>query len=131
MDIRKWGADAGDIWDLSLNDEPGQRGLVLPGSEIQVLDVGLYLNEIEGHEYWKEHECTQFHLFVRGMEVWVLEFRGRTSVYSDPSYKVAFGAQPEFSVMLSIDEAHELLLKTLPPIEYVRVTPEEWAARRS
>lgn len=131
MSIMKFGIDAGEIWDLSFSGKPGEKGLYLPDCQsIEVVDVGLHLNEKEDHEFWKAHECTQFHLFVRGMEVWVLEYRGRTSMYSDPSFRLAFGVKPEFSVMLSLQEAHELLEKTLPPVEYVIVTPEEWAHRR-
>ncbi len=129
LKIWKMGPDFGDIFDpgevVSNVDATGNRCLILPGCS-SIVDVGLLDNQRTGIEYWKAGECIQFHAIVRGVEVWIQEFNGRMSVYSDPSFKVAFGPQPDPDCeMLSVWEASALLQKTIPPQEYVRVTPEE------
>ena len=128
------GPDAGDIFDpyeiirTCHPPVPGNRVLILP--EFSVVDLGLLLNEKEGSDFWKAGECIQFHGCVRGVEVWIQEYTGRMSIFTDPSYRVAFGANPEYPPMISVDEASRLIKANIPPIEYVHVTPEMWAHRR-
>lgn len=126
--------DAGDIFDpgkifrFGHPETVGNRGLILP--EFSVLDIGLYLNEQQDTDFWKPGECIQFHGVVRGVEIWVQEFTGRMSIFTDPSYKVAFGPNPEYPTMMSVDEAAKLIKANIPPVEYVHVTKEEWDHRR-
>lgn len=119
------GPDAGDIFDLGREAE---KGLILPG--FQSWDVGLILNEKDGTEFWRPFEIMQFHGFVRGVEIWIEVAGGRMGWNGQNRYRVAFGPRPNYPEKVDVYEASRLIKENVPPQEYVRVTPEEWAHRR-
>lgn len=119
--------DAGDLFEpLPMSD--AEPRLILPG--FQFWDVGLMLNEREGDAYYKPDEIIQFHGFVRGVEVWIEMTSGRYGLDGRSGYRVAFGSHPDYPPMVDVREAARLIRENVPPVEYVKVTPEEWAHRR-
>jgi hypothetical protein len=123
--------DVGDIFnpsmDADVKDQTNME-LILPG--FQSWDVGEILNEREGHTFWQPGEMVQLHGLVRGVEVWIELIRGRMAFNRVRGYRVAFGPQPDYPEQVDIFEAARLLKENIPPMEYVRVTPEDWARRR-
>ena len=128
MVVRKWGAEAGDLFDPSLGGDV-EPMLILP--EFKSWDLGLILNEREGHTFWQPEEILQFRGVVNGVTVWIEKVTGRYGLNGKSGYRVAFGEHPTYPPMVDVREAARLIKANVPPTEYVKVTPEEWAARHS
>jgi len=120
--------EAGDLFDPTFLDSDAEPMLILP--EFESWDMGLELNEKEGHTFWQPGEVLQFRGVVNGVTVWIEQACGRMSLNGKTGYRVAFGAHPEYPPMVDVREAARLIKENVPPTKYVRVTPEEWAARR-
>lgn len=128
MEQLKLGVDVGDVFNPSLDGEHSDYAcLILP--DFQSWDLGLILNEREGHTFWKPFEMLQFHGIVRGVEVWIEAAKGRMG-RGKTMYRVAFGSVPEYPEQMDVWEAARLLKEHIPPMEYVHVSEEEWNARR-
>lgn len=127
----KWGPDVGDIFDpgsVMKNAGDVEPMLILP--EFQSWDLGLILNEREGHTFWQPFELLQFHGIVRGVEVWIEAAKGRMG-RGKTMYRIAFGKRPEYPEQVDVWEASRLLKEHIPPMEYVHVSREEWDTRRN
>lgn len=120
--------EAGDLFDPRDMYPESEALLILPGFESW--DQGLEVNRREGHNFWKPGEVIQFRGVVNGVMVWIEMVSGRLGLNGKTGYRVAFGDHPEYPPMINVDEAARLIRENVPPTEYVRVTPEEWAARR-
>ena len=118
--------EAGDLFD----PDPGtvEPMLILP--EFQSWDLGLILNEREGHTFWKAGELLQFCGVVNGLRVWIEQANGRMKLNGSAGYRVAFGDHPEYPSMVDVREAARLIRENVPPTVYVHVNRDDWDARR-
>jgi len=83
------------------------NSLVLDGFES--FDMGLHLNEVEGHSFWQSGEVVQYRGFINGMRVYIERAIGRMGFCGKPAYRVGFGDAPGYPAQINQDEAVKLL----------------------